>query len=296
MERKLTLSACLLIGLQVAVAQQMTLQTGTLAIAQGTRLSLNGTLLWSLAPGATVVNDGEIDLGSESSISETPGAPITGTGIERSNTELPIAFTAVEPGGLGLTLSAASGIGAVEVVRGHLPIILPSGDQSVARWFAVDAVPQSGLELQLTFRYDPSELNGLEGSDLVLHTASSALAQWLPLPSFPNAAAYEVGAVDQSPWALYTAFDADAQTAADERLMPPFRAWPTLVDEAITIAALAEERISTLEVLDAAGRLLLDASPSTAPGTRHQVDLQGLPAGALLLRINGLHVIKVIKA
>lgn len=296
MERKLMLLASAFIGHHFAVAQQMTLQGGNLTIAEGTRINLNGALLWTIAPGATVVNNGEIDLGAEATLNETLGAPITGTGIERSNTELPAAFTAVEPGGLGLTLSAGSGIGPVEVVRGHQPIVLPSGDQSVARWFAVDAPPQPGLELQLTFGYDPSELNGLEGSNLVLHTASSGTAPWVPLPSFPNAAAYEVGAIDQSPWALYTAFDADAETRVDDRLIPPFRAWPTVVDEAITIAALAEERIATLEVLDAAGRLLLDGSPRTAPGAQHRLDLQGLPAGALFLRINGLHVIKLIKA
>lgn len=296
MERNLALMALALVAQHFALGQQMTLQSGNLSIAEGTRINLNGPLIWTIAPGATVVNNGEIDLGSEAMLNETLGAPITGTGIERSNTELPIAFSAVEPGGLGLSLSAGSGIGPVEVVRGHEPIVLPSGDQSVARWFAVDAAPQSGLELQLTFGYDPTELNGLDGSDLVLHTASSALAQWVPLPSFPNAPAYKVGAIDQSPWALYTAFDADAETLVEDRLMPPFRAWPTVVDEAITIAALADERIATLEVLDAAGRLLLDASPLTAPGAQHRVDLQSLPAGALFLRINGLHVIKLIKA
>ena len=107
MERNLVLMALALVAQHLALGQQMTLQRGNLSVAEGTRINLNGPLLWTIAPGATVVNNGEIDLGSEATLNETLGAPITGTGIERSNTELPIAFTAVEPGGLGAPPAAA---------------------------------------------------------------------------------------------------------------------------------------------------------------------------------------------
>src|SRR5688572_21058994 len=96
-------------------AQSMTLTGGTLTVEAGTQVELLGPLEWSIAPGAQVVNDGTIELGTEAILLEADGAPITGAGTEHAQRTVPAGGGVVEPGGLGLSLASPDDLGVVDV-------------------------------------------------------------------------------------------------------------------------------------------------------------------------------------
>lgn len=292
MLKKHCVAGALAVLLGPLCAQDMQLSGGTLTVQPGTRITLNGPLAWTIQSDAQVVNHGEIDLGAQAALNELPGNPVTGDGIERAVRQLDNAFIQEEPGGLGLTLSAAQGIGAVEVVRGHNPIVLPSGDASVARWYAVDAAPQPGLELELRYAYDATELNGLEAANLILFSAPSALGPWTALLSLPDPPMNSITALQQSPWALFTAFDADAETGLTETEAASFIARPTLAEGDVEIACTGPDRIERVELLDTHGRTVREFQPRN---TRAVLSTDGLAPGHYLLRVNGTRAIRIVK-
>jgi hypothetical protein len=275
-----------------AGAQDMLLSSGTLTVAEGTTLTIVSPVQWTIASGAQVINNGTIDLGTEASLLEAPGAPITGSGTEHARVQLAQAFAGVEPGGLGLSLSAAAGPGLVEVVRGHEPFVLPSGASSVARWFLVDAAPQPGLNMEFLFRYDPTELNGLEPDGIALHTSTDVNGPWSPIVSSANAQAYSIWGSQQSPWAFLTAFDPASTTGMAPNTAQGSAAWPTVVDDVVTVIRHDGQAITQLDVFDTAGRLLRSERPRMNPALLWLGDLS---PGTLVLRVDGAFGLKLLK-
>ncbi|HMC97140.1 MAG TPA: hypothetical protein VKG92_05790, partial [Flavobacteriales bacterium] len=130
-------------------AQAVSFSGGSMSIAAGTNVVLNGPLVWQLSADAVVVNDGLIELGEQAQLEESAGAPITGTGTEHALLPLTGPLVAAEPGGLGLTLSSALSEGTVSVTRGHLPRTATNGAVGIGRWFAVGADPATNGTLDL---------------------------------------------------------------------------------------------------------------------------------------------------
>lgn len=274
--------------------QSMELTSGSLTVAGGTQIVVASPLVWHIAEGAIVVNDGLIDLGTTGELDEAEGWPITGAGTEKATRSFPAAFGMTEPGGLGLELSGASGIGECVITRGHQPFTV-SGTESIARWFLIEAAPQEGAAIDVRFRYDPTELNGLDGTALMLHASAAPWAPWTPLNGTNLPAQYMLTAPYPSPWHLVTAFDQDIPMGMyDADAIPTFVVRPTVTDGPVHIDVNGTEVLRSVRLLDTAGRLVRSVGPS-GDTVGMVVDLSPLPSGMYVLLLNGIHSYRIVK-
>lgn len=275
-------------------AQNLDLLSGSIVVDPGTHVRFVGPITWSLASGTSVENNGVIDLGVDARLIEAPGAPIRGTGEEHAGSTPPGPFVNLEPGGLGLLMSTEVDLDGVNLIRRHTPIVLPEGDESVARWFEVDAPAVAGSNMAFTMRYDASELNALQANGLSLYRTEDLNGPWEELTSTSDP--FTVTATSNAPWHLIAAFADDAVTGMPEdHSIPGFRVWPTAAEDRIHIAPLDGRSIRTLEILDGLGRTV--RSEQYAGTTSWcTIDLLTLRPGAYLLRVNGVQIVKFVKA
>jgi hypothetical protein len=279
-------STLLLIPVFSAVSQDMVLTSGQVTLSPGTRIALDGNITWTIGAQASVVNDGLIELGLAATLIETPGAPIVGSGTETAERLLNGAFTGVEPGGLGLTLGAPAAIGAITVTRGHSTVVLSNGAESVARWFHVDGDPPPSTAVDVTFRYDPVELNGLDAQDLVLqHSVVNDV--WGGVDSELGPGPNMLSAQLPAPWGILTAFDADEITGVkEENATALFQLLGAPGDDVVHIRVLGHEPLRTWELFDAHGRLL---ASGRVPDVHTSLEIPMGPwaQGLVIFRLNG---------
>jgi len=274
-------------------AQDMLLYNGEMVIAAGTRMALDGALNWTIGVDANMVNHGTIECGSSSLLIEAEGSPVQGAGTETAIRSLPAAFNAVEPGGLGLMISASEGIGDLLITRGHEPFVLTGGVTSVARWFRIETVGTSSTTLDIAFRYDPTELNGLDATDLLLRQ-SPDLINWTTLQNDAGGAPNILIASAPAPWGTITAFDADDLSLGlglDHAITPDFALRGGIGDDHIVVISLNQAPLRTWELFDTRGRMVSAGRFSTT-GTVARIPAGNLAAGMLLVRINGWSVHK----
>ncbi len=274
--------------------QSATLNSGALTVLEGTTVRFVGPFSFEILAGASVENNGVIDLGSEATLIEPAGGPIVGSGTERSITSNGGPFTNTSPGGLGLTMTSALAASPVEVVRGHVPFELPEGDLGLARWYELNSI--SGSDLELTMHYDATELNGLQAEELSAFRSDSENGPWSIMITENDPVQYSLSTSYAYPWGLLSAFDQDVVTASPTLVVADgFSVWPTMVVDVLHVTSLQGPAINTLEVLDGLGRVL--PFQRMDHGVDHGViDCVGLVAGAYFLRVNGNRVFKFRKA
>ncbi len=275
-------------------AQSMELLGGTLTVSQGTRIALNGPILWTLAPEAQVVNDGRIELGEEAILVESDAAPIVGLGTEHALIAQGGALSALDAGGLGLTITT-TGIGNTEVIRGHQPLLNNGVDEGIARWYRLDPPPTSGTGLDLLLRYASSELNGHDGSTLALFIGDTQAGPWSFVPSTADGNARTVLATWDGPWSpLITAFPQGISTnLAAPDVAAEFAVWPNPSADVLWVRS-NNETVEQLELLDPSGRTVRELRAGMSAETA-TLSLQGLPSGFYVLRMNGVYTAPVVK-
>lgn len=279
---------------QPILGQDIHLQSGTLHIAAGTSVAIDGTPGFIIAPGATVINDGAIDFGPACLLSEPQGSPITGGGTERALWSSTAALTDAEPGGLGLTLTADYTGGNMEVVRGHLPITLPNSAQSIARWFMVD-MPNGSVDSDVRLRYDNTELNGIDQLALTLFESPAYNGPWTALASVSNTGALEISATDQAPVAYLTAFDAVAANAVPDYAGPDWLVWPTVVERNVYVKIPKNHSLRSLELLDSQGKVIWKDMTQVSGTSQIDVELPGIAQGLYLFRVNGESTTRLVR-
>lgn len=283
---------CVLLCGAVVQGQQVDLIGGSLHVMDGTTLRFNGPLEFVIQPGASVVNDGIIDLGGAASVNEPVGAPISGAGVEIARLEDEGPSSAATPGGLGLTLTTGAPSGPITITRGHVAREFPEGDLSIARWFALEAPGASGT-VDVVMHYDPSELNGLSGSALALFRSAQEDGPWTILPS--TASERTVSATLEAPWTFITAFDANVPTASPALFATNgLHVWPTLTTGQVFIHSTDGAPLDALEVFDGLGRTIATQVDQHS-ATLATMDLSGLAHGPYYLRVNRLTTIKLRK-
>ncbi len=280
----LTCSA-LITGL-LAVGQTMDLPAGSLHVAAGTRLRIDGPVTWTIGDAAQVVNDGRIELLNGAQLEEAVGSPITGLGTEHAHALPGAPLDGSSIAGLGIGLEASTVTDSVLVTRGHLPVALPAGPESIARWFELRSSGAALPAATLGFRYDATELNGNDPDQLKLHEAADLVGPWTQ----PSISALEapdlITTTDASPGGFYTAFDVDVSTALSEPAASNgYQIWPTVSDDLVYVRAVDGASIRNLDLFDALGRAVL---PGLTVTDRHAViDLSGLASGTYVLRLDG---------
>lgn len=272
----------------------MQLTSGTITVEQGTRIAINGPITWTLAPAAQVVNNGRIELGEQATLVESDDSPIIGLGTEHAVIALSGAISAVEPGGLGLSITTA-GLGTTEVIRGHQPLLNNGVDQSIARWFQLEPAPDAGSELDLLIRYASSELNGLNANTLALYLGDTEAGPWSMLPSTADGVQRTVLSTWNGPWAPFiTAFLQGISTTVPT---PPsvlgYAVWPSPTTDLLWVRG-TDEVLRDIQLLDANGRVVRELSSGAMQETA-TLSLAGLPSGLYLLRVNGVHSTRVVK-
>lgn len=274
--------------------QTMAFGGGTLHVQPGTQMRIVGPVDWQLAADAEVINDGTIEMGSQATVNETDGAPITGAGSELALWPFVGALNAAEPGGLGLTITSTYAGGDLLVERGHLPSFAPNGSMSIARWYHITTPAPANDDLSVVMHYDLTELNGIAPSALGIFGASALSGTWTPLITTGDELAQTLEANDPSPWAFLSAFDSNAVMALGGALpQDAIRIWPTLVVDAVYIAMPASRAMDRVTIHDAVGRVVLDRSNAWASGIV-QLDLSALTKGAYVLSVNRNEAVRTL--
>jgi len=273
--------------------QNMSLTGATLTVENGTRVELEGPIIWTIAPSATVINNGRIDLGEFATVVEPDGGPISGGGTEHALYGSTDPATNVEPGGLGLSLSITDPLGNMEIVRGHTVQLDGSSAESIARWFNVLCAPVPGASIDIGFRYDLAELNGLLETDLLLHSADQLTGPWTAMIGTSDLPAHSILSSWSSPWGFITAFDEDI-TMGVEALSPvrSFLVWPSITQDVVHIRPSAGYEVLDITLVDASGHVVEQAAGAAGERT---LSLAMHPPGMYLLRVNGTHAFRIVR-
>ncbi len=276
-------------------AQVMQLASGTLNVAEGTHLRVEGSVTWEVLPGAQVVNDGLIDLGVEATLVETAGSPIVGSGVETAVRTYSLPISDEEPGGLGLMLGSTTAPGEVTLTRGHVPFVLPNMAESIGRWYRLESNDLSGAVMNVVLRYDDTELNGLFATQLQLHKALDTLDYWNPLPGNADPGQATVSAVMAWPWNFLTAFEQDVVMGLAEPDGSGMIVHPTVTDGIVNMSSEYAMGIQQWVLYDVHGARLAEAHYSGIGNANAQVDLASYVPGVYILRVNGTFVQKLIR-
>ncbi|HRO99009.1 MAG TPA: hypothetical protein PLN54_06195, partial [Flavobacteriales bacterium] len=271
------------------------LLNGNMTVAAGTSIVITDTLTWQFSPGTSLVNDGLIDLGHGTTLEELDGEPVTGSGTERSLTDLNAAGSGVEPGGLGLTLDLPQADEMLTITRGHLPRVAGNGVEGVARWYFLEASALAGDFIPISMQIDGSELNGLPSDQLALHVSGSTEGPWEQVSTTIGPSNTLEGVLSGASLHL-TAFDPDLITAAAAGTASPgYRVWPTVVQDVVHVESLGSgSLLIELEVLDATGRSVLRHTPA-AGSSSATLGFHGLAPGGYLIRVNKNATYRVVR-
>lgn len=250
---------------------------GSLWVQQGTSVRVEGPSLWLLPSGASMVNDGVIDLGAFTAFQEAPDAWITGSGTERAGHTFASPLAQENVAGLGLTFTTATAPGVLHVVRGHVPDTMADGRVGVLRWFDTN-VGAGSLAGTLRFHYAPSILNGIDEASLLMHRYDALGTLWLPQPGVVDVIGRAVEATTADVTGRFTLF-ADSATVGLAALAVDrgLRVHPSPATDRVTLRHTAGLPLGQVRLVDASGRsiathdarhrshLVIDVTP-LAPG------------------------------
>lgn len=263
---------------------QATVHPGTtLHVMGGTMVHLPDGLSLAMGPGASVINDGLIHLAPTAVLIEAPGSPVTGLGMERIDLLVSAPPTALEPGGLGLTITSPFVLDSLSLERGHTVLSDTSGASGIARWYRARPQVNTGLHAEVGFRYDLTELQGITEADLMLYTARQGDSIWQGIPSAVNLPLTTVLASFLDSLGTYTLFDGSIGTGSADRPRPEtLHAGP---NPAVDILDVHDEAdgFRELSVIDPAGRTVLRTDLGRR-ATHHRLTVSTLASGTYLLR------------
>lgn len=262
----------------------MSLGAGAFHVANGTTVQVEGAVDWQLLPGAAVVNDGVIDLGTQATLQEQTGEPITGGGTEVSTWPNAAPLAGVDPGTLGLSVTTNYADGGLVVRRGHTQSEVLNGTLSIARWYGIRTPTPTSESMTLGLHYDATELLGIVPENLSVFSAATLTSTWVPLAGTNDVPTHTLTAFAGAPEIFVTAYDLLLALSVEGPSDEEARVWPTIIDGPINIALPQNELLQAVELFDARGRSLWR---TTAAGTLgNKVELPSLASGAYVMRIN----------
>jgi hypothetical protein len=274
-----TSTFCLLLVPTALSAQDMQLVSGGLHVQQGTTLQLSDGIVWQIAPGASVVNDGTIDLSISATINESLGWPIAGLGMETIAAAAGAAQPANGHGGLGLRFDQAESLPQLTISRGHQPRTDANLGSSIARWYSIGGQAALSPSAIVTVQYDATEINGASEALLSLSRAASPAGPWTIIPSNPDADLNEVQgpadpAADHLTLFEFDPLRIDPSPSGTEGLA----VFPSLTDGFASIVGIEGSPLGRLRVIDATGRIA--ATLALSGGHQVHTDFSGLRTGA----------------
>lgn len=142
-------------------------------------LILNGDVT---LPALLILSNGDIDLNGyvitltpSAMLQETPGNTVKGSNGYITTTRNINAPSDLNVAGMGAILTTGSNPGITEIRRGHVyQYGLAAGFQSIQRYFDISPANNTGLNAELKFRFDISEIDTLEKTELGLYSSTNA--------------------------------------------------------------------------------------------------------------------------
>ena len=175
------LAACAVLP---ASAQRVVLDNGSLTLGSGT-LTVRDTL----------------DVGVNGRLNEVGGRLVSPATTDPISVRAP---TALDIGGLGFVITSAQNPGIVTVTR--IPEVQTGvAGVSIARAYDVTAETNTGLDATVVFRYDDTELNGLDESTLSLFRSTDDGATWTEVGGTVDPDANTITATNVDGFSLWTA-------------------------------------------------------------------------------------------
>jgi len=267
----------------------------TLEVMGGTTVRVLSPVEWQVQAGATVLNDGTIELAPAATLNEAAGSPINGAGTERIQRTYNAPLVNEDPGGLGLQVSTIASPGTITLERGHAAVMEPGGQEGTGRWFRWTADVNTGLDATVAFAYDPVQLNGVAEADQVLHVLQ-ANSYWLAIPSSVNTSLDRVEASGLDSLGFLTTFAGALTTGIAERVRAEGAILvPTLADVTVQLIALPTDRERTVQVYDASGKRVLDLR-LPAGARRISLDVTGLAPGIYAVHFNSDRELRFVRS
>ena len=143
-------------------------------LSSGT-LTVNDTL--KMISGTLNLLNFTASLGSTGYLVENPGSVVKGTTGTISSTMTINAPANMNVGGLGATITSAANLGSTTVTRGFTSFTI-NGSGTVLRYFNISPSNNAGLNANLTYHYDNTELNGLNENLFNLYRSTNAGTNW----------------------------------------------------------------------------------------------------------------------
>lgn len=283
-------AAVVCVGLS-AGAQTGGVQPATqLTVDGATTLRFEGTQTFEVGSGAAVLNNGTIVFGTQATLTEAPGSPIYGSGIETTERNHTVPLSGIDPAGLGLRINTISAPGLTKITRGHTAFIDNGGQAGLLRWYDVDAATNTGLSADISFSYDLTELNSMIETDLLLHVRDAgSVWHYLP-PSTVDVGNAEVIATGLDSLGTYTCFDDMSTGQNGDLVISDLLLLPTIATEEVTL--IADHRPERVEVFASDGRRVLYVQPSSA---RTVISVHALASGRYVVLVDGSTALSFVK-
>lgn len=170
------------------IFKNLTVNKGSGFVQLSSNITVNGNL--TLISGDLGMNGKTVTLGNSALVQETEGNTIKGNGSVSGTVNLH-SPSAVNPFGLGATITSAADLGSTLIVRGHTEQS-GGGESSIKRYYDITPSVNTGLNATLQFLYDEIELNGKTEEELTLYRSTDAGTTWINAGGIVNVSANTV--------------------------------------------------------------------------------------------------------
>ncbi len=279
-------------------------------------IDLNGTEV-------RLVKDENISASNLGKIVESPGNVFTTSGNNGLLGTIEIDSTISQPvsllnlGGLGFIITCPNPLSNIWIRRSNVSFPNANGFTSIARLFEITNQQSNPiLDARIKLKYDESELNGVNESDLkifrISYEDSGPLSTWTEIVSSVNTTTNTITSNN-------TLFQLDISNTLTYYTLgafpPPFQVphqskklahsvnsemlvYPNPFHSTMTTDILSEiNENAILKITDVSGKLVHTQSLKLAEGLNNiKVDVgSNLPAGIYILHVTSLHTNKVVK-
>ena len=167
------------------------------------KITVNGSL--TLTQGDLNLNSRILTLGENATLSETPGNTVVDFSTGSITTTRTLQAPAGENvAGLGISITSSKDLGATTITRQHY-LCTGDGNEGIHRSYQISPAKDSALNATLVFRYDESELNGLQESDLILFHSTDDGTTWTSAGGVVDTANNSITLTGVNSFSLWTA-------------------------------------------------------------------------------------------
>lgn len=264
---------------------QITVKSGSsVFIGSGTTLILDSSAdTLKIEDSTSFINNGVLIFEEGNTLSESQGYPITGNGYEQASRSYSSGISNEDIAGFGFTISTGNSPGVTVLKRGHADIV--QGVNAVSRWFEIDTDNQ--ITFDLGFRFDNSELNGINMQDLTLLANNDSTGTWFNYGGtvLPVTSTVQVSAADTIGFYVLAPYSIELNASNPDTFCSSGQLNITYTIEGIANAGNQFFLDISDQLGSFSGQQVLDTVAGTTAGTFTTQLPQGLSGGSYLIRL-----------